>query len=61
MPSSKKIYLLRDNAAGDYLSDTPPPYTDCKRTLHVLIHTGKGGEGESLTREKVRGAAVHKA
>jgi hypothetical protein len=27
---------------------------------YILIHTGKGG-GESLNREKVRGATVHKA
>jgi hypothetical protein len=27
----------------------------------VLIHTWKGGRGEELTREKVRGAMLHKA
>jgi hypothetical protein len=57
-----------------YLSETPlpfydpillppPPYTlyTCIQYI-VLIHTGKGvrGGGE-LTREKVRGAKVHKA
>jgi hypothetical protein len=47
MSSSKKIYLYGDLAAGDYL-------------LHTVyyIHTGKR---ETLTRENVRGATVHKA
>jgi hypothetical protein len=44
MSSSKKIYLKRDFAADDYLSDTPPPPPPTVY-LHVLIHTGKGGEG----------------
>jgi hypothetical protein len=30
-------------------------------TLNILIHTGKGGRRGELTREKVRGAIVHKA
>jgi hypothetical protein len=31
-------------------------------SIHVLIHTGGGGGGGGkLTREKVRGAIVHKA
>jgi hypothetical protein len=37
-----------------------PPLIDCIRVYSILIHTGKGG-GEELTREKVRGAMVHKA
>ncbi len=51
-----------------YLSEAPPSYdpifpsplTHCIRVYSILIHTGKGGRGE-LTREKVRGATVHKA
>jgi hypothetical protein len=38
----------------------PRPFTHCIRVYSILIHTGKGG-GEELTREKVRGAIVHKA
>jgi hypothetical protein len=61
MSSSKNIDLERDFVAGVYLSEAqnlipPPPYV---YTVYLLIHTGKGG-GE-LTREKVRGATVHKA
>jgi hypothetical protein len=63
--SSKKIYLYRDFAAGVYLSEPqdpiPAPLTYC-----IRVYTGKGGdwgrgERESSTREKVRGAIVHKA
>jgi hypothetical protein len=59
-----------DFEAGAYLSEafsppmasysSPPPLralTHCIRVYSILIHTGKGGE---LTREKVRGAIVHK-
>jgi hypothetical protein len=42
----KTIYLYRDFVAGVYLSDTPP------------LSPFHGGGG---TREKVRGATVHKA
>jgi hypothetical protein len=37
-----------------------PPLTHCIRVYSVLIHTEKGW-GAELTREKVRGAIVHKA
>jgi hypothetical protein len=52
MPSSKKhhLNLLRDFAAGVYLSEAPSPpmtfplYTLYTSTLYtVLVHTGKGG------------------
>jgi hypothetical protein len=44
----------------------PAPFTYCIRAYRIFIITGKGGgrrEGgvESGTREKVRGATVHKA
>ncbi len=38
-----------------------PPPTHCIRVYSILIHTGKGGRGEEVTREKVRGAIVYKA
>jgi hypothetical protein len=38
----------------------PPPPTHCIRVHCIITHTGKRGGGE-LTREKVRGATVHKA
>ncbi len=72
MSSSKKTGLKRDFAVGVYLSEAPspptisytlpPPLTHCKRVrvYCILIHTGKGG-GKRRTREKVRGATVHKA
>ncbi len=63
MSSSKKIDLWRDIWAGVYLSvaqnPTIPILTHCIRVYSILIHKGKGG-GE-LTREKVKGAIVHKA
>jgi hypothetical protein len=72
MLSSKKIDLYRDFADGVYLSEAPsppltpyppPPSPALTHGIHVyclLIHTGNG-RGESLTREKVRRATVHKA
>jgi len=46
-----------------YLYESPPPYTTyCIRVYYcILIHTGKGGVGGELNREKVRGAIVHEA
>ena len=51
MSSSKKIYLERDFAADDYLSETlplylapyPPPLT---YTLYTYSHREGGGGGE---------------
>jgi hypothetical protein len=42
---------------------TPPPLTHCigVYSYSILIHTWKRGGGGELTREKVRGAMVHKA
>jgi hypothetical protein len=37
----------------------PSPLTHCILVYNILIHTGVGGVGE-LSREKVRGALVHK-
>jgi hypothetical protein len=37
------------------------PLTHCIRVYSIIIHTGKGGRGEELTREKVRGAIFYKA
>jgi hypothetical protein len=69
MSSSKIIHLLRDFAAGVYLSEAPslfmtPHHPPLPYTLYtcILIHTGKGcGDGGKLTGEKVRGARLHKA
>jgi hypothetical protein len=65
MLSSKNIELERKYGAGVSLSEAQkpiPPFTvHCIRVYSVLIHTGKGVGGESSTREKVRGATVHKA
>jgi hypothetical protein len=54
--------------AGVYLSEAQNPIPpSLLHTVHVyiyctvLIHTGKEGREEKLTREKVRGATVHKA
>jgi hypothetical protein len=52
MSSLAKIYLLRDFAAGDIMSEaqnpmhTPPPLTHCIRVYGVLIHAGGGDEPE---------------
>jgi hypothetical protein len=69
MSLSEKIDLQRDFAAGVLSVWGPlssydhilPPLTHCIRVYSILIHAEKGaGEGK-LTREKVRGALVHKA
>ncbi len=39
----------------------PHPLTHCIRVFSILIHTGNGGGRERWTRERVRGATVHKA
>jgi hypothetical protein len=50
--SSNKIDLLRDFAAGDYLSvrpriSYPLPFTYCIiRVYGILSHIGKGGRGK---------------
>jgi hypothetical protein len=62
----KKLPVKRDFAAGVYLSEAPSPpmtpytprYTLYACILHTYSHREGGGE---LTREKVRGAIVHKA
>ncbi len=64
-----KIYLLRDSAAGVYLFEAPslllppPPYTLFILYVYTLylFTQGRGGGVVELTREKVRGATVHKA
>ena len=43
------------------LQPTPPYALYLCVQYTYSIHTGKGGGGESLTREKVRGATVHNA
>jgi hypothetical protein len=44
-----KIDMLRDFAAGVYLSEAqnhiPPSLTHCIHVYKILIHTGKGGGG----------------
>ncbi len=40
---------------------TPTPLTHCLCVYSLFIHTGKGGRCGELTREKIRGAIVHKA
>ncbi len=65
MSSSKKIDLQRDFAADDYMSEAqnpipPPPYTLYTCIQYTYSHR-EGGREESWTREKVRGARVHKA
>ncbi len=74
MSLPKKIGLERDFAAGVlvYLSEAPsppmtpypsPPYTLYTCIQYTYSHKEKGGGvgGGELTREKVRGAIVHKA
>ncbi len=68
MPSTKKIDLQGDFAAGVYLSEAQNPILHALHTVYVYtvylfnIRTGKGGgAGEIWTREKGRGATVHKA
>ncbi len=39
----------------------PSPLTHCILVYGILVHTGKGGGGGELTREKVRGTMLHKA
>jgi hypothetical protein len=42
----------------------PPPLTHCIRVYGYVLYTyllREGGEGESETREKIRGATVNKA
>ncbi len=41
--------------------DPIPPLTYCIWVYCKLNHTGKGGGGKRWTREKVRGATIHKA
>jgi hypothetical protein len=45
MPSSKKMDLLRDFAAGVYLFEAQNPTPHRIRVYCILIHTGKGGGG----------------
>ncbi len=56
MSSSKKIDLCMDSAAGVYLAQNPiPPPThdvDVYTPSSILIHTVKGGEGESDETER---------
>jgi hypothetical protein len=63
--SSKKIDLERDFTSGAYLSEAqnPIPLTPFHiRVYSMLIHSERGGEGESWTREKDREANFfHKA
>ncbi len=45
-----------------YLYEAPSlPMTPYSGVYIILIHTWKGGGGGELTRDKVRGAIVHKA
>ncbi len=69
MSSLKKIDLQK-GLSGKYLSvwgpepHNPFPYTlyMCNQvTVYLLFTPRRGGEGESWTREKGRGATVHKA
>jgi hypothetical protein len=61
-----KNWPVRDFAAGVYLSEAPSPPMTLSPPLHnvyvytvyLYLYTQGGGE---LTREKVRGATVHKA
>jgi hypothetical protein len=65
MSSSTKIDLYKDFAAGVHLSEAhnslpPPLYTVCVFTVHLFTQ-GRGVVGESLTRDKGKGATVHNA
>jgi hypothetical protein len=62
-------HLKRDFAAGIYLSEVQnpilPPLTHCILILYIiqymwLFTQGKGGAGESSTKENVGGATVIK-
>jgi hypothetical protein len=60
MSSSKIIYLLRDFAAGVYLSEThnhipPPLLTHCIRVYIYLFTQGRGGGGDLNQSEGGRG------
>jgi hypothetical protein len=63
-----KIYQRRDLAAGEYLSEAPSPpmtpYSATPYTLYTCVqHTSSHREEDEwgeLTREKVRGAMLHK-
>ncbi len=71
MSLSKKNDLKRDFAAGalsvwgplpTYDPMHTPPLTHCIRVYKYTYSHREGGKGEGgLTREKVRGAIVHKA
>ncbi len=60
MSLSEKIDLYMDFAAGVFLFEapyTPPSLTPCNCVQYTYSHR----EGGELTREKARGAKVHKA
>jgi hypothetical protein len=62
MSSSKNLSVKGLCGSFVYLSEAQspiPPFTHCI-LYNILIHTGKV-EGGSWTREKARGATVHKA
>ena len=66
MSSSKNIDFA-DFAAGVYLSEVqnhiPYPITHCIRvyTIQYTYSHRERGKGGEITREKVRGATLHKA
>ena len=58
---SKKLAFKGNLRQVVYLPEAlllPSPLTHCIRVYSILDHTGKG---EELTRDKFRGAIVHKA
>jgi hypothetical protein len=59
------FYLSEDPSPPITPPHPPPPLHTVYEYMYtlyiILIHTGKGGGGEELSREKVRGAIVHKA
>jgi hypothetical protein len=69
MSLSKKLTCEGTLRQVFYLSEAPFPSYDpilhpplhTIRIYNILIHRGKEGEGEELTRDKVTGAIVHKA